>query len=812
MDLGAINESIDIVELYSPERVTQEAKKFKLKPGLALDLKTGWDFDRHEHRQAAKKYIKMIKPKLVVGSPMCTMFSTLQDLTPWTKEKQAKLKNAKEHMEFTVEVYRLQLGQGGHVLHEHPIGATSWNMQCIKELANEKYMHETVTDQCMFGLETRGEQRGTKEPARKRTRFLTSSAEIARSLDRRCDGSHRHQPLVSGRATAAAQYPKGLCQAICRGLVKQLEMDRKNMKTLLKLKANDIVHEQMPQEEKDHEEATAQAWDDVSGKELDAKEVQRARLKEMAYVQGKKVWDKIDRQEALRNGWPVVATRWIDINKGDEQQPNYRSRLVAKEYANSEADGIFAATPPLETLRVLISEAATVEKSKGEKVIMIADISRAFFEADAVRDICVELPKEAKDHKDEGKDVIGKLRLSMYGTRDAAANFQRVVREFMVKRGWVSSRYCACSFRHPARDLVAMVHGDDFVVVGGRTDVAWFKEELQKRFEIKVTIAGSKGIMNRQQDKNKTWADLQEDEEQQDQVEVDEARILNRVVRVTEAGWEYEADQRHADLLITGMGMQDANSTRSPGEDEREDHTELEAELSTQMAKDFRGLAARANYLAQDRPDIQYAAKEVCRGMANPLRRHVKALRRIARYLIGAPRLVWQFRWQGQEDVQIHTDANWAGCRRTARSTSGGSVLRGCHCLRTWASTQKRVTLSSAESELAAATKASIEGIGMAQLMEGFGRTVNVEILVDSSAALAIVGRRGNGKLRHVRVSELWIQEVASDGDLKYKKVAGTENPADMMTKHVPSSRAAKLLELLNMKIEDGRARIGLSA
>ena len=201
--------------------------------------------------------------------------------------------------------------------------------------------------------------------------------------------------------------------------------------------------------------------------------------------------------------------------------------------------------------------------------------------------------------------------------------------------------------------------------------------------------------------------------------------------------------------------MKNANATKTPGEEEREDHVELMEELGTREAREFRGLAARANYLAQDRPDIQYAAKEVCRGMARPLKMHVKALRRLARYLVGAPRLIWQFGWQGHEEIQVYSDANWAGCRRTARSTSGGSILRGKHCLRTWSATQKRVTLSSAESELAAATKASIEATGMAQLMEGFGRKVQVEVYVDSSAALAITARKGNGKLRHVRVRTL---------------------------------------------------------
>ena len=86
----------------------------------------------------------------------------------------------------------------------------------------------------------------------------------------------------------------------------------------------------------------------------------------------------------LQKGWKIVKTRWIDINRGDDEAPIYRSRLVAKEFNDSAMDGLFAATPPLEALRYLIHEAATLD-GKEEKVIMIADVARAFFEAVATR-------------------------------------------------------------------------------------------------------------------------------------------------------------------------------------------------------------------------------------------------------------------------------------------------------------------------------------------------------------------------------------------------------------------------------------------
>ena len=103
-------------------------------------------------------------------------------------------------------------------------------------------------------------------------------------------------------------------------------------------------------------------------------------------------------------------------------------------------------------------------------------------------------------------------------------------------------------------------------------------------------------------------------------------------------------------------------------------------------------------------------------------------------------------------------------------------------------------------------------GIGIAQLMEGHGKKVKVEVFVDSSAALAVVARRGNGKLRHVRVSQMWIQEIARNGFISYRKVAGPRNPADLMTKHVAAPLAAQHLENMGLKIEDGRARLSFEA
>ena len=136
-------------------------------------------------------------------------------------------------------------------------------------------------------------------------------------------------------------------------------------------------------------------------------------------------------------------------------------------------DGLFAGTPPLEALRFLVHEAATARTGEemGTKVIMINDAARAFFEASATRDICIEIPKEDLSDADRKHDKVGHLRMSLYGTRDAAMNWQEEVAREMHKLGFKRGQYNPCLYYHPQRNLRTFLHGDDFATVGTRSEV-----------------------------------------------------------------------------------------------------------------------------------------------------------------------------------------------------------------------------------------------------------------------------------------------------------------------------------------------------
>ena len=138
--------------------------------------------------------------------------------------------------------------------------------------------------------------------------------------------------------------------------------------------------------------------------------------------------------------------------------------------------------------------------------------------------------------------------------------------------------------------------------------------------------------------------------------------MLNRVIRWTPGGLEYEPGPRQVERLVTECGLAGSNSVATPGV--RMSHKDVEADelLEQRLNTVFRAAVARANYLAADRLDCQYAAKEICRHMASPCKSAWNALKRLCRYLVGLPRMVFKYPWQSAATIEVYTDTDFAGC------------------------------------------------------------------------------------------------------------------------------------------------------
>ena len=123
--------------------------------------------------------------------------------------------------------------------------------------------------------------------------------------------------------------------------------------------------------------------------------------------------------------------------------PNVRCRLVAQEFAKGEErDDLFAGTPPLYVMKMLLSDVASNRAEA--KCIMVLDAKCAFLYGSTPRDIYIELPDE--DPMSADKDYVGKLLKAMYGTRDAPAVWQEEVRKLLVANGFTQSRINPCVF------------------------------------------------------------------------------------------------------------------------------------------------------------------------------------------------------------------------------------------------------------------------------------------------------------------------------------------------------------------------------
>ena len=159
--------------------------------------------------------------------------------------------------------------------------------------------------------------------------------------------------------------------------------------------------------------------------------------------------------------------------------------------------------------------------------------------------------------------------------------------------------------------------------------------------------------------------------------------------------------------------------------------------LVGQRATRYRRMVARLNYLAQDRPNLSFAVKEVARTMASPRAVGEVNLKRIVRYLRGAEHEVYLYRWQQHSShLTCQVDSDWAGCTRARRSTSGGALFRGRHLLAHWSRTQATVALSSGEAEFYGTVKASGTVLGLQALMEDLGWTLPVRCRADSAASM----------------------------------------------------------------------------
>ena len=543
-------------------------------------------------------------------------------------------------------------------------------------------------------------------------------------------------------------------------------------------------------------------WDASTGEELPASLVEAARHEEVSFMQSVPVWKVVPLSQCRqRTGKGPIKGKWVDVNKGDSEQPDIRSRYVGMEVAYQRDDAFHSSMPPLEALRLLISRTAAGRcNGVGGRKIRVIDAKKAHLHAYATRELHVELPAECRV-----PGHCGLLQRCLYGTRDAPLQWERYMAAQLEKLGFVRGQASPCCFHHRHRDLLCVVHGDDFILSGCQEDLDWVSKAMEGCFLCKVvgTLGG-------------------------DAKDSKELRVLNRVLQWRPWGIAYQADPRHTELLSRDVLIPEVveiaggvGGSRTPGlkqkvanggpKDLGGAEAEEEEDLPEWLALQYRSWAARALYLSLDRPDVGFSAKELCRGLTCPRRSDVRALVRLVRYLDAEKYLIYRYAWEeeGEERrLKVYSDTDFAGCAQTRRSTNGGVVMLGGHLIKHYSTTQRAVTLSSAEAELGGIVKSAAEAMGIRSLASDLGLKVSrPNIFADASAAIGICRRAGIGRVRHLAVAQLWAQEQLRQGTIGLFKVKGESNIADLFTKYLAGPTLSKLLGLLPVEVITDRAR-----
>ena len=147
----------------------------------------------------------------------------------------------------------------------------------------------------------------------------------------------------------------------------------------------------------------------------------------------------------------------------------------------------------------------------------------------------------------------------------------------------------------------------------------------------------------------------------------------------------------------------------------------------------------------------------------------------------------------GSDSLQTYTNSDWADDPDTRKSISGGTVMMfGCAVL-TWARTQRTPALSSAEAELYAIGSGAIETLGANTLLKEWGYSdTTPTLMTDSSSALVVAKKRGPGRMKHIELKMLSVQDWVKEKRLRMGKVSTEANPADLLTKALSKEKLVR--------------------
>jgi hypothetical protein len=459
------------------------------------------------------------------------------------------------------------------------------------------------------------------------------------------------------------------------------------------------------------------------------------------------VWDLVPRSKNIS----TIGTKWIFRNKLDEHGNVVRNkaRLVAQGYSQEEGidyDETYAPVARLESIRLLLAYACYMNFK-----LYQMDVKNAFLNGFIKEEVYVEQPPGFENEK--FPNHVFKLKKALYGLKQAPRAWYERLRDFLLTSGFSIGKIDTTLFikRVNSDILLIQVYVDD-IIFGSTNEVLCqeFSKTMQDEFEM-----SHMGELN-------YFLGLQ-------------IKQLKNGIFINQS--------KYAKEILKRFEMDSTSSKRTP----MSTTTSLDKDDSGKSInqKLYRGMIGSLLYITASRPDIMFSVCLCARYQSNPKESHLKAVKRIFRYLNHTHDFGLFYPKSSTFDLVTYSDADFAGCKSDRKSTSGTCHFVG-HSLVSWFSKkQNSVSLSTTEAEYIAASLACAQLLWMKQTLLDYGVSCNVShIYCDNTSAINLSKNPvHHSRTKHIDIRHHFLRDHVLKGDISLDFISTDRQIADILTK-----------------------------
>jgi len=457
-------------------------------------------------------------------------------------------------------------------------------------------------------------------------------------------------------------------------------------------------------------------------------------------------------------GANIVTGKWIFRHKfhADGSLARHKARWVVRGFSQREGvdyDETFSPVVKPATIRSVLSIAA----SRTWPIHQL-DVKNAFLHGHLEETVYCQQPPGFVDPG--APDHVCRLQKSLYGLKQAPRAWYQRFATFIRQLGFVASTSDTSLFilREGTSLAYLLLYVDDIVLTASSSALL---QRIMTRLSSEFAMTDLGALHH----------------------------FLGIAVTRSSDGL-FLSQRQYAVELLQRAGMAECHPTPTPVDT----HAKLSATdgvlLSEKDASEYRSLAGALQYLTLTRPDLAYAVQQVCLFMHAPREPHRALIKRILRFVQGTLSSGLHIGTGSVDTLTAYSDADWAGCPDSRRSTSGFCVYLGDNLVSWSSKRQTTVSRSSAEAEYRAVAHVVAECCWLRQLLQELHiqlPSATVVFCDNVSAVYMTANPVHHKRTKHIEIDIHFVREKVALGEIRVLHVPSSHQFADM-TKGLPTA------------------------